>query len=107
MAANGTGDVDRAFNALYKLVLYTHLEERYRGRVAVILDGDASGLDTVTKLQAKFSQWPSEAFTTFAKEAFELYYPDQFQARAIAALAETDEQLRRNKKRQLLLDVVK
>jgi len=106
MAAIGANDVLRSFDAIYKLVLYTHPEERYRGRVAVILDGDSTGKDIVQQLQSKFPSWPAEAFTVFPKGAFELYYPARFAQDAAEALAVEDKQARRAAKKKLLLAVV-
>lgn len=106
MAAIGADDVIRSFDAIYKLVLYTHLEERYRGRVAVMLDGDNKGNGIVQQLKQKFPGWPQEAFTVFTKEAFELYYPARFAKDAAAALAVKDKKARRAAKKKLLLAVV-
>jgi hypothetical protein len=86
--------------------LYTHLEERYRGRVAVILDGDSKGKDVVKRLQSKFPSWPKDAFAVFSKKAFELYYPAQFADDAATALAIEDREARRAAKKELLLAVV-
>jgi hypothetical protein len=105
-AAIGADDVIRSFDAIYKLVPYTHLEERYRGRVAVMVDGDSKGKDIVKQLQNKFPSWPKEAFALFPKKAFELYYPTQFQEAADAALAVADKKARRTAKKDLLLDVL-
>jgi len=106
MAANGTGDVPRSFDALYKLVLFTHLEARYKGRVLVILDGDPSGIETIDKLKLQFKNWPSDAFTTFSKDAFEGYFPGRFNDEVTKALSVEDKGKRRKAKRALLLDVL-
>jgi len=106
VAANGTGDVPRAFENLYKLMLFTHLEPRYRGRVRVLVDGDPSGMDTVRKLRDKFPGVPIGTFDHFAMSDFELYYPPEFADRATNALSLSDRSQKREVKKQLLADVL-
>ncbi len=105
VAAQGVGDLDRTFNALEKLVLYTHLQERYRGRLLVIADGDEAGRDAVQRLASKYTEWP-DAFITFSADDFEAYYPATFSARTAEVLATTGKQARREAKRQLLVEVL-
>ena len=106
LAANGTGDIDRTFDALYKLVLFTHLEEHYRDRVLVLLDGDGSGLEAVDRLRNKFAKWPENGFICFSERDFEYYYPERFRSSVLAALAIGSKGGRRTAKRDLLIEVL-
>ncbi len=105
VASHGTSDLDRTFGALDKLVLFTHLQERYVGRVLVLADGDPSGLEAVEKLRATYTSWPSEAFATLSEVDFEKYYPAKFQPQVEEILARP-KQGKRDGKRELLAEVL-
>lgn len=106
VAANGTGDVSRTFLALHKTVLFTHLQDRYRGRVLVLVDGDATGLAAVEQLQRAYPDWSDAAFAALTQPHFEAYYPADFNERAAEILSLKDASVRREGKRQLLVDVL-
>ncbi|MEQ1823785.1 MAG: AAA family ATPase [Fimbriimonadaceae bacterium] len=106
IAANGVDDVEPQFNEFRRLFTFLHLENVYKGRAWVVVDGDEPGKAVVVKLQAKFGDWSANAFSFVEKEAFELYYPAEFQERAKDTLEEADKKERRNKKKKLLEDVV-
>ncbi len=106
VAANGTGDIDRTFSALDKLVLFTHLQDRYMGRVLVLVDGDPTGHQAVAKLRDKYPNWSDSAFATLSRPEFELYYPTPFTERVNEVLAIEGSKQKRTAKRQLLLEVL-
>jgi hypothetical protein len=105
VAANGINDVGRTYLNLHKLMLFTYLEPRYRGRVAVITDGGTNGQEIVAKLRGKYAEVPPETFDTFAEQDFERYYPAQFSEAADSALAQHG-QAKRSAKKALLDDVL-
>jgi predicted ATPase len=102
VASSGADDAENTFNSIYKLVLFTHLEERYRGRVMVALDGDTAGQDAVAKLKKKFPSWDEDSFRTFDRPDFEHYYPERFAGAVAEALGVTEKQARRRAKKELL-----
>jgi predicted ATPase len=106
VSSRGTSGIPTAFEALNKLVLFSHLESRYVGKVLVLVDGEPSGLDAVARLRKDYPSWDESSFKNFEQADFEQYYPDEFADRAALALAETNKQKKREAKRQLLDDVL-
>ena len=106
VSSRGTGGIPSAFEALNKLVLFSHLESRYAGKVLVLVDGDRSGLEAVAKLRSDYSSWDEASFRSFEQADFEKYYPDEFGQRAAQALAEPDKHKKRQAKKELLKDVL-
>jgi predicted ATPase len=105
VASQGTSDVGRTFEGLHKMVLFTHLQERYRDRTLVLVDGDQSGKDAVARLQDDYTGWPAESFRHLSETDFELYYPEVFQARVAEVLA-LPKQEKRVAKRDLLEELL-
>lgn len=102
LAAGGTSRVEPTFEDLARMVLFTHLEEAYRGRAWVRLDGDAAGQQAVERLRERYSNWKPENFGCFTEPQFERYYPSEFSSRAEDVLVIPDKQARRAAKRELL-----
>lgn len=106
VSSRGTGGIPGAFEALNKLVLFSHLESRYAGKVLVLVDGDQSGIDAVARLQKGYPSWDEESFKHLERTDFERYYPEVFAERVEEALSETDKQRKRQAKKDLLDDVL-
>lgn len=106
VSTRGVDRVNPFFDDLYRLVLYMHLEDRYREKCWVRVDGDDVGQDAVAKLREKYPSWPEEHFATFSEGQFEKYYPVRFQPQVEATLAIVDKEERREAKKALLLDAV-
>jgi hypothetical protein len=106
LACYGVEDAIPRFSDLRRLFVFTHLEDIYRGRAWVVVDGDDAGRAVVEKLKTDFSDWPEEHFRSFAAPAFELFYPEPFRKRANAALGTSNRDERRRLKRELLADVI-
>lgn len=105
VAANGAGDVPRTYLNLHKLMLFTHLEPRYRGRVAVLVDGDEAGLNAVAKLRESYKDVPATTFDAFSARNFELYYPARFALQVDSALNKVG-QAQRDAKHALFDEVI-
>jgi len=103
LSAQGINEVEPMVHDFRRLFLYLHLEERYRQRAWVLVDGGV-GDAVVKKLQEQFSTWPSDHFVALKEVDFELYYPAEFQQKAADALAQHG-QLKRDAKRELLEEV--
>ena len=106
VSSRGTGDLSKTFEALNKLVLFSHLEARYRGRVRVLADGEESGLKAVEQLRALYPSWGPEAFQNLDETDFELYFPENFRDEAAAVLSRPDRRAKREGKTQLLMDLI-
>lgn len=106
VSSRGTGGIPNAFEALNKLVLFSHLESRYAGKVLVLVDGDPSGIEAVARLRSNYSSWDEASFKNLERSDFEQYYPDEFAERAALALAETDKRKKRLAKKGLLEEVL-
>lgn len=106
VSARGVDRVEPAFRDFQRLMLFTHLEERYRSRAWVVVDGDEKGQRVIEGLRHQFCRsWPEEHFRAFTQKAFERYYPERFEAQVEIALTEPDAQRRRQLKRDLLIEV--
>src|SRR5258708_27626592 len=108
IAAQGNTDVEPRFNDFNGLFLFLHLEDIYKNRAWVIVDGDQKGQKIIDDLKEKYasSGWKEEHFQTFTKEDFEEYYPADFQDKVIRILQKTDGQHKRAEKRKLLYEVL-
>lgn len=105
IAVGGTSKAEPTFEDFNRLFRFTHLEERYRNRAWVMLDGDAPGRDAIAGLQARYRDWQPAQFGTWGAEDFEAYYPTHFKDQAKAALALKGDS-KRNAKRELLNEVL-
>lgn len=106
IACDGADDTDPRFRDLHRLFVYLHLEQMYRSRAWVVLDGDEKGKDVVRKLQMDFAGWPADHFQSLPEADFELFYPRPFIERAKTVLAERSRQVRRRLKRELMDEVL-
>jgi hypothetical protein len=106
LAAQGVDDAEATYAALHRMVLFTHLEETYRFRTWVRLDGDQAGRKIVERLTATYSKALENQFQCFSAENFEHYYPGVFSEQIQSVLAINDRQERRGAKKQLLDDVI-
>jgi AAA domain, putative AbiEii toxin, Type IV TA system len=106
VSAKGSSRVGPIFDDFNRLVLFTHLEERYRNRAWVIVDGDKSGAAVVEKLRKSYKAWDADHFQALGEPNFERYYPDRFNSQAAEALSHSDAGMRRDGKRELLHGVL-
>lgn len=80
-SAQGTGNVEKTFSDLQRLITFAHLEPAYKNKTWIIVDGDKSGQEAIDKIKGKFKEsngWDSKKFQTFTAENFETYYPECF-----------------------------
>lgn len=106
VSSGGVSEVEPTTKEFNRLVRFTHLEDAYKGKVWVRVDGDAPGKKVVTDLRTFYSGWSEEQIQCFTEPQFENYYPSAFKEQITAALAENDRQTRRELKKKLLHDVV-
>ncbi|MDD2774680.1 MAG: AAA family ATPase [Gallionella sp.] len=90
-SAQGTGNVEKAFSDLQRLITFAHLEPTYKNKTWVIVDGDESGQTAIKTIKEKFKDWDAEKFQTFSAENFETYYPERFAEKAKTALSAPDD----------------
>ena len=106
IAAGGIDNVEPMFKDLFRVVLFTHLQQVYSDLAWVRVDGDDIGRQSILKLHEKFPSISKDNFSTFDKPQFEYYYPHAFQQRVLEILNINDKQERREAKRILLNDVI-
>jgi len=87
VSAGGQSGVPPTFDDFNRLFRFTHLEERYRDRAWVIVDGDAEGHRIVEQLRGRYTTWDPRQFRTWREEDFEHYYPSPFAGRVATTLA--------------------
>jgi ABC-type transport system involved in cytochrome c biogenesis ATPase subunit len=107
ISARGVSRVEPSFDDFNRLVLFTHLEARYRDRAWVLVDGDDAGFEVVRRLRRTYERtWQPDRFNTLMQPLFERYYPPDFEQDVETVLATRDRQERRRLKKHLLLAVL-
>ena len=106
LAVGGTSKVEPTFEDFHRLVRFTHLEEAYKNKAWVLVDGDESGRNIVAQLIDKYKTWDSDKFQCFEKTQFEYYYPEFFTNEVKAALETLDKKEKKDAKKQLLENVI-
>jgi hypothetical protein len=106
LAAGGVSKVPPTFEDFNRLFRFTHLEKRYRNRAFVIVDGDDPGVEVIGRLRQQFPSWDPNCFVTFLAHDFEAYYPAEFRDRVNEALGLVDRAVRRERKAELLKEVI-
>lgn len=107
ISASGISNVEPKFESLSTLLLYAHLQSRYRKKAWVLVDGDDVGKSAIERLQIKFSNsWPRNNFRAFGQSAFENYYPSIFSQKTHETLSIEDKKDRRAAKAKLLKSVL-
>lgn len=107
VSARGVNRVTPVFDDFERLVLFTHLEQRYRNRAWVVVDGDEAGSAVIQDLRERYSDgWSPDRFRALTEGAFERYYPSAFAGQTNAVLSEPDKRRRRALKADLLKAVL-
>lgn len=106
VSAGGNSEVEATFEDFNRLVRFTHLEDAYRDRVWVIIDGDEEGQKIIERLRNRYESWQPERFACLDQGQFERYYPAEFADRVAEVLAISDRKERRDEKGVLLQDVL-
>lgn len=105
VSAGGVNNVELAFKDLHRLMLFTHLQPAYAGKAWVLIDGDTSGEKTIKDMKEKFPSINPSHFSTFDKDQFEYYYPNEFIEKTQKILSISDKKEKREAKRELLIEV--
>lgn len=100
-------ETETKFSYFDKLFVFLHLAPTYKNKVWVIIDGGEEERSTIDRLKAKYVplEWKEENFMQFTKHDFEEYYPTKFNERVQSVLSETDKEVKRKKKKELLQEV--
>lgn len=106
LAVGGISKVEATFEDFHRLVRFTHLEEAYRSKAWVLVDGDDLGKGIVKKLKDQYKTWEVDRFQCFENTQFEHYYPKFFDEKVEATLKIQDKQEKRIAKKQLLDSVI-
>ena len=108
IAAGGISKVKPRFDDFQRLFVFVHLTPQYLNRAWVFVDGDEKGKETVKELQRQYQKigWRDQQFYSLQETDFEKYYPASFKTRVEDALGISDRRIRKDKKRELLTDVI-
>jgi len=120
-SAKGLGYVTGKFEEFNKMFVFLHLNNIYKNKAWVIVDGGIDGNSeenrVIKKLKETYmrSGWHEEQFRQFSQHEFEEYYPslyvEKFRKLMTEVSKETDSEKRskakRKKKEELLLEVKK
>ncbi len=105
LAVGGISKVESTFEDFHRLVRFTHLEEAYKNKAWVLVDGDEPGKEIIEKLQNNYKSWDGSRFQCFNYSQFEHYYPEFFAAEINSTLEIADKKNKRDAKDKLLIDV--
>ena len=105
LAVGETSQIESTFEDFHRLVRFTHLEEAYKNKAWVLVDGDASGKEIIQKLQTRYQSWDSNRFQYFNNAQFELYYPEYFTDKVNFTLKISDKKSKKEAKLSLLNEV--
>lgn len=110
-AAGSSSKIITSFEDFQRLFVFLHLQEgAYKNRAWVCIDSGEDETKIIESLKRKFCNegagWDETQFQQFSKHDFEEYYPEQFQEKAQQAIAETDKQVKRRLKKELLDEVI-
>jgi hypothetical protein len=105
-SAGGATNLVPSLAEFERLVVFIHLQPIYKTRLWVRADGDEAGSNAIARLRERFSDYDSDAFRTFTKMDFELYYPALFQEEVQRILLIQNKDHRRQHKSDLLKKVL-
>lgn len=105
LAVGGTSKVEPTFEDFLRLVRFTHLEEAYKNKAWVFVDGDESGKEIIVRLKTSYKSWDASRFQCFDNAQFENYYPEFFIDQVQSVLAIEDRKSKKEAKLKLLNDV--
>lgn len=107
-SARSVNEVSLKFEDFNRLFVFLHLQETYRNRVWVVVDGGAMESRVIKELADKYepSGWDREHFRQFLKHDFEEYYPAHFSNEVKMAIGEQDKKKKAELKKNLLDKVV-
>ncbi len=107
-SAASLSGVTPKFEDFNRLFVYLHLQQIYKNKAWVIVDGGEQEKVVIDKLKEtyKASGWDEDSFLQWSEHDFEKYYPSEFQVRVASILEIQDKKLKRQEKKALLEDVV-
>lgn len=105
ISVGGNEEAGPAFAEFNRLFRFAHLENHYKNRAWVILDGDERGRELIGKIRESYPDWDEGNFRFWSKENFEEYYPAKFKEEVARALTLTGK-AKKNAKTKLILDVL-
>lgn len=107
-SARSVNQVSLKFEDFNRLFVFLHLQETYRNRVWVVVDGGEMESRIIESLADKYEQsgWDREQFRQFQKHDFEEYYPERFSTEVAIAISEPDRKKKAELKKDLLNKIV-
>lgn len=108
VAVGGISKVVPTFDDFNRLFLFVHLEEMYRNRAWVAVDGDDIGKQIIDSLRETYcrGEWLEDRFRVLSQSSFEHYYPPRFNEDVSRVLELVDREDKRQAKKQLLTEVL-
>lgn len=103
-SAGSRDEVKPRFNDFRNLFVFIHLEESYKNRAWVLIDGGDKEKEIIDEMKKTFSKsgWHSENFQQLKHHDFENYYPETFNDEVSHILSLTDKNEKRTQKRNLI-----
>lgn len=103
-SAGSRDEVAPKFNDFKNLFVFVHLEQMYKNRAWVLIDGGETEKQIINDMQKTFSKsgWNKENFQQLNHHDFEKYYPETFADEVIRVLKLTDKKAKRTEKRKII-----
>lgn len=107
-SAHSLSEVEPKFRDFNNLFVFIHLEQRYRNKAWVIIDGGEDEAEIIKKMKTMYAErgWNEGNFLQFTEHDFERFYPARFQER-VGEILQIADKKNRQKNKSALLDEVK
>ena len=107
-SARTISQVAPKFDDFNRLFVFLHLQEIYKNKAWVIVDGGEEELKILDELRLQYEAvgWKESNFKQFQEHDFEKYYPVQFQGQVKLAIEEANKNQKRERKKNLLTDLI-
>ena len=107
-SASGVDKIDTKFDDFNHLFVFLHLQENYKNKAWVVVDGGEMEQEIIDRLKSAYTKsgWDEEHFLQLSEHDFEVYYPEFFQESVSDILKIQDKKKKRAAKKDLLIELI-
>ncbi|MFT3988914.1 ATP-dependent nuclease [Aestuariivirga sp.] len=105
-SAGGANNLEPSVSDFKRLIVFINLQPIYKDRLWIRADGDEAGKGAIYEIRKTFADLDDNALNTFSQPQFERFYPSQFSDAANEVLILEDKKQKRQRKAQLLQEVL-
>lgn len=107
-SARTISEIEIKFDDFNRLFVFLHLQEIYKNRVWIIIDGGEHENEILNEITKKYTAngWSKNQFRQLARHDFEEYFPNRFSDDIIIAIKESNKKRKYDLKKALLEKVI-